>query len=170
MQALLKPLRDEIFPANMGKSDDSSYFVNVMLEYFHSLMELDIPANIELQTFCIDYIIASGQFQRLQSLFQGMTFSDSPEFAERLIKLIPRNFPQAVQMATDIYHRMGNTKRVLELLLEEKRVEDVIRYVEKLQLKGTRAKEILKIAHELPLKERNLYVEYFSKALVSLHE
>jgi hypothetical protein len=103
-------------------------------------------------------------------LFQGRTFTDSIEFAERLIDAaeINEDFSQAVQIAIDMYHRLNKHKELIELLLKEKRVEDVIKYVERLQLKGARAKEILEVIQELPLKERNLYIEYFSKTIVSL--
>jgi len=170
MEHIFKPLISTQFPANGKEHENEVYFSSVMLEYIHSLIELEIPVNPSIQLLCIDYIIESNQLQRLQSLLQGRTFIDSIEFAERLINAAEVNneFSQAVQMAIDMYHRLNKYERVIELLLKEKRVEDVIKYVEKLQLKGTKAKEILKVAQELPLKERHLYVEYFSKVIVSL--
>ncbi len=146
--------------------NQSRYLIAAMVEYHRSLVDADVPVDISTQSLWLKYIISKKEFQYMHMLLQYQSFSDSVEIAEDLFGAVNNGYPNAFQLVVDIYHRLKKYKDVLRVLLTANRVQEAISYVERFQLRGTPAKEILEAAHRLSVKQRNVYIDYFSKSNV----
>ena len=142
------------------------YLISTMVEYHRSLMDANILVEVNTQSLWIKYLVTKKEFQYMHMLLQYQCFADSVEMAEDLFHAVNNGYPNAFQLVVDIFHRMKRPKDAIRVLLSGNRVQEVISYVERLRLKGTVAKEILEAAHRLPTKQRNVYIDYFSKANV----
>lgn len=137
-----------------------------MVEYQRSLYEAEIPVEINTQSLWLKYLITKREFQYMHMLLQYQSFSDSVEVAEDLLHAVHNGYPNAFQLVVDMFHRLKRPKDAIRVLLESNKVQEVISYIEKMRYKGVSAKQILEAAHRLPIKQRNVYIDYFSKANV----
>ena len=157
---------NNVFKPLIDNKLSSTYLTNVMTEYIHSLYEADVKIELNLQLLFLNYIIDNKQFHSLQRLLQSQIFPNSVEVAKCLVCAINKGYPNMIQVAIDMYHCLKEYHEVIDLLLRDNRVQDAIRYIEIYNVKGIKAKRILEKVHQLEINERNLYIEYYSKAHV----
>ena len=137
-----------------------------MVEYQRSLHEADIPVEVNTQSLWLKFLITKKEFQYMHMLLQYQSFTDSVEVAEDLLHAVHNGYPNAFQLVVDMYHRLRRPRDAIRVLLEANKVQEVITYVERARLKGISAKVVLEAAHRLPTKQRNVYIDYFSKSNV----
>jgi len=167
-----KEMIDHVFKPLLSNeefgSTHANYLITVMLEYQRSLCVRDLILDLELQRMWLHYIIEHKEFQYLQMIQQYAILPDTPEIALEFLNASHKGCRIASQLAIDMYYRMNMHTEAIKIILERNKVEDVINYVEKSNLKGIKAKEILEAVHRLPEKEKILYIEYFIKARVKV--
>jgi len=164
MQSVFIPLINN----NEFSSMHYRYLINAMIEYQRSLYVEGIELEEETITLCLKYIIMNREYHYLQMLMQYQSFPKTLEVANLLSSAFYNGCSEILQVTVDMFYYLKKPVEVIKVMVKAKKLTEVLQYIERHRLKGCKARELLQVAQELPVKERNLYVTYFSKVNVSI--
>ncbi len=120
--------------------------VAVMMEYYRSLESRGIRAQHFLSELLINLLVTSQQWFQLHVLLQYRVIPDSKPLACLLLSLESAYAP-ALQLATDMLHRMRNSaEEICEVLLSKQLVVPAVRYAAEANLDHVPVRKFLEAA------------------------
>ncbi|XP_075224083.1 regulator of MON1-CCZ1 complex protein bulli [Lycorma delicatula] len=123
----------------------------VLMEYFRSLSDFQIPIDNSLQVLIINSLVQHKAYYQLHQLLQYHVVSDSKHLACLLLSL-ENLYPAAHQLAIDMLQRLPDaSEEIIEVLLSKQQILPALRFLSHMGLeKNSRdlsARKFLELAH-----------------------